>query len=54
MDGGDDSTGCNADVVQEFVKLLIISYCQLNVARNDTDLLVVTGGIASELKDFSR
>lgn len=53
MDVGDDTTGRDAHVVQELVQLLIIADGQLDVAGNDADLLVVTGGIASELKNFS-
>jgi hypothetical protein len=43
----------NRDSAQELVELLVILYGKSNVTRNDTGLLVVTGGVASELEDFS-
>lgn len=43
----------NGDVAQELVQLLIVSDGELEVAGNDTRLLVVTGSVASQLENFS-
>ena len=43
----------NCDVTQKLVQLLIISDGKLEMARDDTGLLVVTGGIAGKFEDFS-
>ena len=53
MNVGQDTSRRNRDSSQELVKLLIILYGKSNVTRYDTGLLVVTGGIASELEDLS-
>jgi hypothetical protein len=42
---------CN--VSQKLVQLLIIADGQLEMTRDDTGLLVVTGSIASKFEDFS-
>jgi hypothetical protein len=42
----------NSDVSQKFVQFLIVPNGQLEMARDDTRLLVVTGGISSQFKDF--
>lgn len=39
---------------EKFVQFLIVADCELEVAWNDTGLLVVTSGIASQLKNFCR
>jgi hypothetical protein len=43
----------NRNSSQELVQLLVILYGKSNVTRHDTGLLVITGGVASELEDFS-
>ena len=48
-----DTSRCNRDSSQEFVELLVVLHGKSNVARNDTGLFVVTGGVASELEDLS-
>ena len=39
-------------MAQQLVQLLVVADSELKVARNDTSLLVVSGGIASQLEDF--
>ena len=53
MDVGEDTTLGNGDVTQELVQLLIVADGKLEVTRDDTGLLVVTGGVTSQLEDFS-
>ena len=43
----------NRDSSQELVELLVVLYGKSNVTRRDTGLLVVAGGVASELEDLS-
>jgi len=52
MDVGKDTTLGDGDVAQELIQLLIVADGELKVARDDTGLLVVTSGIASQLKNF--
>ena len=52
MDVGENTAGSDGDVPQEAVELLIIAHGQLDVAGDDAGLLVVLGGIASELEDL--
>ena len=39
---------------EEFVELLIVTHRQLEMAGNDAGLLVVAGGVSSQLQDLSR
>ncbi|KAL1995361.1 hypothetical protein VTN49DRAFT_1548 [Thermomyces lanuginosus] len=41
------------DVAQELVQLLVVPDGELQVTRDDTRLLVVTSGVASQLENFS-
>ena len=50
---GEDTTLGDGDVAQELVQLLIVADGQLQVTWDDTGLLVVTGGVASQLEDLS-
>ncbi|KAG9333909.1 hypothetical protein JZ751_009432 [Albula glossodonta] len=43
----------NGDSSQELVQLFVVAHRQLQVTRNDTSLLVVTGSITSQLQDLS-
>jgi hypothetical protein len=52
MDVGEDTTLCNGDVPEELVQLLVIADGKLKMTRDDTGLLVVAGGIASQLEDL--
>jgi len=51
---GKHTTTSNGDTSQQFAQLLIIAHCQLNVARDNTSLLVVTSGIACQLNNLGR
>lgn len=50
---GENTTLGDGDVAQQLVQLLIVADGQLQVTWNDTGLLVVTGGVASQLEDLS-
>ncbi len=50
---GKDTTLGDGDVTQKLVQLLVISDGELKVARDDAGLLVVTGGVASQLENLS-
>jgi hypothetical protein len=41
-------------VSQKFVQFLIVSDGELEVTGDDSGLLVVTSGVASQLEDFGR
>lgn len=53
MDVGENTTLGNGDVTQELVQLLIVADSKLEVTGNDTGLLVVTGGVSSQLENLS-
>lgn len=53
MNVGEDTTLGDGDVTQKLVQLLIVTDGELQVTRNDTGLLVVTGGVSSQLENFS-
>ena len=53
VDVGKNTTSSNGDTSQQLAQLLIIAYCQLNVARHNSSLLVVTSSVACQLKDLS-
>ena len=48
-----DTTLGNGDVTEKLVQFLIVADGELKMTRNDTGLLVVTSGVASQLEDFS-
>jgi hypothetical protein len=50
---GEDTTGCNGDLAQELVQLLVVSDGELNVSRDDSLLLALLSGVSSELQDLS-
>lgn len=50
---GENTTLGDGDVTQKLVQLLIVTDGELQVTGNDTGLLVVTGGVTSQLEDFS-
>lgn len=52
MDVGEDTTLGDGDVSEELVQLLIVADGELEMTRDDTGLLVVTSGVASEFEDF--
>lgn len=53
VDVRQDTTLGDGDVTQELVQLLIVPDGELQVAGDDTGLLVVTGGVASQLENLS-
>ena len=53
MDVGEDATAGDSGFAQKSVEFLIVADGELDVARDDALLLVVTGGVASELEDLS-
>jgi hypothetical protein len=52
MDIGQDTTLSNGDVTQKLVQLLVIADGELKMTGDDTRLLVVSSGIASQFKNF--
>ena len=53
MNVGQDTTLGDGDVTQQLVQLLIVADGELQMPGDDTGLLVVTGGVASQLEDLS-
>jgi hypothetical protein len=54
LDVGEDTTLGNGDMSQELVQLLVVADSQLKMTGDDPGLLVVTGSVASKLKNLSR
>ena len=52
VDIGQDTTLSDCDVSEKFVQFLIVADGELEMTRNDTGLLVVTGGVTGQLEDF--
>ena len=52
MDIGQHTALGDGNVSQKLVQLLVVADCQLEMAGDDTSLLVVAGGVASQFKDF--
>jgi hypothetical protein len=50
---GEDTTLGDGDVTQKLVQLLIVPDGELQVAGDDTGLLVVAGSVASQLENLS-
>ena len=53
MDVGKNSTACDGNTSEQLVQLLIVLDGKGDVTRDDTSLLVITGGIACKLEDLS-
>ena len=53
MDVGEDTTGGDGSAAKESVELLIVADGELDVTGHNSGLLVVLGGVASELEDLS-
>jgi len=49
-----DTTLSDRNVSQKLVQFLIVSDGELKMTGNDTGLLVVTGSVTSQLKNFGR
>ena len=52
MNVGQDTAGSNGDVSEELVEFFVVLDGERNVARNDSALLVVSGGVASEFENL--
>ena len=52
VDVGEDTTGGNGGVRKKLVELLIVAHSKLDVAGDDSALLGVLGGVASELENL--
>ena len=50
---GQDTTLGDGDVAEELVQFLVVADGELKVTRDDAGLLVVTGGVASQLENLS-
>ena len=53
LDVGEDTTLGNGDTGEEFVQFLVIADGELEMTGDDPGLLVITGSVASELKNLS-
>lgn len=53
LDVGQDTTLSDGDTGQQLVQFLVVADGQLQVTGDDSGLLVVTGGVACQLKDLS-
>jgi hypothetical protein len=53
LDVGQNTTLSDGDSRQELVQFLVVTDGQLQVTWDDSGLLVVTGGITSQLENFS-
>lgn len=53
MNVGEDTTLGDGDVAEQLVQLLVVADGELKMAGDDTGLLVVTGGVSSQLEDLS-
>jgi hypothetical protein len=53
MDIREDTTSSDGYAAEQLVQLLIVADGELDVARNDTSLLIVSRGVASEFEHLS-
>ena len=53
MNVGEDTTLGDGYVSQKLVQLLVVADGQLEMAGDDTGLLVVTSSVAGQFEDFS-
>ena len=53
LDVGEDTTLSDGDTREKLVQLLVITDGELKMTGDDSRLLVVTGGVASQLEDLS-
>jgi len=53
VDVGEDTALGDGDVAEELVQLLVVPDGELEVAGDDTGLLVVARGVAGQLEDLS-
>ena len=50
---GEDTTLGDGDVAEQLVQFLVVADGELEMTGDDTGLLVVTGGVASQLENLS-
>ena len=53
MDVGENTTLGDGDTAQKLVQFLVVADSELDVAGHNASLLVVTSGVAGELKNLS-
>jgi hypothetical protein len=53
LDVGKNTALSNSDTTKKFVQFLVVSDSQLQVTWDNPGLLVVSGSVTSQLKDFS-
>ena len=53
VDVGENTTGSDGGVVEKLSELVVVSDSELDVSGNNSGLLVVLSGVASELKNLS-
>jgi len=53
VDVGQDTAGSDGHTAQQLGELVVVADGQLHVAGHDTGLLVVTGGVSSQLQNLS-
>jgi len=53
VDVGQDTTSGDGDSAQKLAQLLVVPHGQLDVAGDDSGLLVIAGGVSSQLQDLS-
>ena len=53
MDVWQDTTSSDCDTTKQLAQLFIVAHCQLDVTGHDAGLLVITSGVACQLKDLS-
>jgi hypothetical protein len=54
VDVGENTALGDGDVAEQLVQLFVVADGELQVTGDDTGLLVVAGGVASQLEDLSR
>ena len=53
LDVGQDTSLCNGDTGQKLVQFLVVADGKLEMTGDDSCLLVVTGGVTCQFKNFS-
>jgi selenocysteine lyase/cysteine desulfurase len=54
VDVGQYTSLCDCDVSQKLIQFLVVADGELEMARDDTGLLVVASSVTSQLEDFGR
>ena len=53
MNVGEDTTLGDGDTTEEFVQLFVVSDGELEMSRDDSSLLVVSGSVSGQFENFS-